>query len=106
MAPLNIEAYREGSWSSVGICEPGGYGKLTDIRPEGGHNDYLFWCLGDNSVVDCFEGGRYVIVGHGNIIAVKDRMSSHEIRKNDAPYEITIRSRENPAGRPVRFTHV
>ncbi|MBI4014562.1 MAG: hypothetical protein HY365_01270 [Candidatus Aenigmarchaeota archaeon] len=107
MPPLNIEARYGNHWENKEICEPGGWGRLSDNKPEGGTNDYLFWCLDDSrSVVDCFEGGSYRIIGRGNIVASNDRLSHREILKGGEPYEITIRSGKNPAGRRVRFTHV
>ena len=107
MPPLTIEAFYGNNWVNHGTCEPGGYGRMRDHAPEGGTDDYLFLCVdGLYSIVECFEGGSYEIVGHGNIFAWKKHSSIRELRKGDEPYEVIIRSPENPVGRRVRFTHV
>ncbi len=107
MPPLTIEAFYGNGWGNHGTCEPGGYGRLIGYKFGGGTNDYLFRCVdGSRSIVECFEGGSYEIVEHGNIVAQKEHSSIRELRKGDEPYEVIIRSPESPVGRRVRFTHV
>ncbi|MBI2579712.1 MAG: hypothetical protein HYW27_02315 [Candidatus Aenigmarchaeota archaeon] len=108
MATLSIEAYSpDGRWTKIGSIGPADLpGSLSDNRPDGGRDVYVFKCLGPLSVIYRSDAGMDIETGSLREIAASGSEVVKELRSGSEPYEMRVKTDKSPEPRQIRFVHV
>jgi len=108
--PLTLEMYSQRTgWTRVCQVNPGNpLGSLSDNKPNGRRDVYLFECMPDNSksVIYHSRAGLDTERGITRNLVTKGLDVITELRVGDKPYEIRLKTDSSPEPRQIRFTHI
>jgi len=107
--PLKIEVYTE-VWTTIGYLNPGDRpGSISDNKPNGSRDIYLFECSEDGSSSAIYRSGlgldseisviREVITDFSKLEIVKT------LKKDEEPYVMRVKTDKSLVERKLRFTH-
>ena len=113
MSPLRIEAYNPelSRWIQVGEVKPGDSpGSISDNKPDGTRDVYMFGCAPDNSKSIIYRSGLGLDteVERGRLRVVMPDPSRFETVKELNPgesYKMTVKTDVSQAPGQIRFTH-
>lgn len=109
MSPLYTEVHIGGNnWHQVGVLNPGDNpGSMSDNRPDGSRQVYLFECSADDShsLLYRSKAGIDAEIGVVRVMATDGLEEIKCLTKGDKPYSIRVQTDGNPRPTLVRFIH-
>ena len=111
MAPLHIEMFRptDEKWVRLGEVHPTDPpGSISDNKPNGERNLYIFECKKDDSQSTICRSGQGVDMEIGRFREALIDSSKLEIvreLKDGESFEMEIKTDRSPEKRKIRFTH-
>lgn len=107
--PLKIEIHiKEIGWRLVSILKPGDPpGSLSDIK-SGNREIYIFECASSDSysLIQRSKFGIDEEIGIARWVYTKGFETIKELRKDDEPFELEIKTQISSKPRLLRFTHI
>ncbi len=109
---LLIEVYGNGRWNRVGnICPGDPSGSMSDNKPDGKRELYLFECTLDGSESRIYRSraglDREFMAGQLRESTIINGLEVVKVlKRRDEPYILEIKTDGSPEPRRVRFTHV
>jgi hypothetical protein len=111
MAPLELETYNSESksWIKVGEIKPGDRpGSVSDNKPDGRRDVYLFECAADDSKTTLYRsiGGADLDLSSSErgLIPISGLETVKELQKGET-YTLTIKTDRSPQLRQFRLSH-
>ena len=106
---LRLELYVEGrEWVKVGELLPGDrHGSISDNRPDGKRDIYLFQCEVGNSKSVIYRStvGLDFEVKHLRVTSTQGLEVIKELTSLQPTYEMEVKTDQSSASKRIRFTH-
>ncbi len=109
---LQIEVYANEKWNRAGVIGPGDpSGSMSDNKPDGKRELYLFECSldGSESVIYRSRSGidTEIMAGQLRKSVIANGLETVKVlRRGDEPYVIEVQTDKSPEPRQIRFTHM
>ncbi len=107
MSPLNVEVYvpDKEQWAKVGELNPGDPpGSISQNKPDGQREVYLFQCEGEESAIYRSELGVDVATPQSRIVSTAGLEEVARLRDGES-HTLSIKTDIADTRRVVRFTH-